>query len=72
MQQIRRSNRSVVTGICDPNKSQARHHRSLELDSNLKYLKIIFKIILKYISAMIFRNAEISLYIVCIGPVKGT
>ena len=50
MQQIGRLNPFVVTGICDPNKSRARHHRSLKGDSNLKYLKIIFKIILKYVS----------------------
>ena len=30
----------VVTGICDPNKSRARHHRSLKLGSKLKYLNI--------------------------------
>ena len=28
MQEIRISNTPVVTGICDPNKSRARHHRS--------------------------------------------
>ena len=28
MQDIRSSNPPVVTGICDPNKSQARPHRS--------------------------------------------
>ena len=27
MQEIRSSNPPVVTGICDPNKSRARHHR---------------------------------------------
>ena len=27
MQEIHSSNPPVVTGICDPNKSQARHHR---------------------------------------------
>ena len=58
MQKIRSSNPPVVTGICDPNKSQAQHHRSLKLDSKLKHLniellyfqekcqkKIIFKVI---------------------------
>ena len=34
MQEIRSSNRPVVTGICDSNKSQARHH------CNLQQLKI--------------------------------
>ena len=35
------SNPPVVTGtICDPNKSQARYHRSLKRDSKLKYLNI--------------------------------
>ena len=28
MQEIRSSNTPVVTGICDPSKSRARHHRS--------------------------------------------
>ena len=36
----------VVTRICDPNKSGARHHRSLKLGSKLKYLKD--KMIYKY------------------------
>ena len=30
----------VVTGICNPNKSRARHHHNLKLGSRLKYLKI--------------------------------
>ena len=34
------SSSPVVTAICDPNKSRARHHRSLKLGSKLKYLKI--------------------------------
>ena len=38
MQEIRSSNPPVVTGICDPNKSRARHRRSLKLSSKLKYL----------------------------------
>ena len=38
MQEILSSNPPVVTGICDPNKSRARHHRSLKLGSKLKYL----------------------------------
>ena len=28
----------MVTGICDPNISQTRHHHSLKLGSKLKYL----------------------------------
>ena len=39
MQEIRSSSPPVVTGICDPNKSRARHHRSLKLGSKL-YLNI--------------------------------
>ena len=39
MQEILSSNSPVVTEICDPNKSRARHHRSLKLASKLKYLK---------------------------------
>ena len=38
MQQIRSPNSLVATGICDPNKSPARHHRNLKLRSKLKYL----------------------------------
>ena len=30
MQEIRSSNPPVVTGIFDPNKSRARHHRNLK------------------------------------------
>ena len=30
MQEIRSSNPSVVTGVCDPNKSRARHHHNLK------------------------------------------
>ena len=40
MQEIRNSNPPVVTGICNPNKSRARHHRSLKLGSKLKYLNM--------------------------------
>ena len=42
MQEIRSSNPPVVTGICDPNKSRVRHHRSLKLGSKLKYLSILY------------------------------
>ena len=38
MHEIRSSNPPVVTGICDPNKSQARHHRSFKIGLKLKYL----------------------------------
>ena len=38
MQEIRSSSLLVVTSICDPNKSRARHHRSLKLGSKVKYL----------------------------------
>ena len=38
MQEIRSSNVPVVTRTSDPNKFQARDHRSMELDSKLKYL----------------------------------
>ena len=38
MQDIRSSNAAVVTGICDPNKSRARHHCSFKLGLKLKYL----------------------------------
>ena len=35
MQEIRNSNPPVVTGICDPNKSRAWHHRTHVLIPNL-------------------------------------
>ena len=38
MQEVHSSNPPVVTEICDPSKSRVRHHRSLKLDSKLKYL----------------------------------
>ena len=38
MKEMGSSNPPVVTGICGPNKSRARHHRSLKLGSKLKYL----------------------------------
>ena len=40
MQEICSSNPPVITGIYDPNKSRARHHRSLKLGSKLKYLNM--------------------------------
>ena len=39
-QDVYSSNPPVVTGICDPSKSWARHHHSLKLGSKLKYLNI--------------------------------
>ena len=40
LQEIRSSNPPVVTGICDPNKSRARHHRKVTifLAVHVKYL----------------------------------
>ena len=40
MQEICSSNPPVVTRICGPNKSRARHHRSFKLGWKLKYLII--------------------------------
>ena len=41
MQEIGSSNPAVVTGICDPNKSRARHHRSLKrASSKMEYLNV--------------------------------
>ena len=42
MQEIRSSNPPVVTGICDRNKSRARHYCSLKLGSKLNYLNKIY------------------------------
>ena len=55
MQEICSSNPLVITEIWDPNKSQARHHLSLKLGSELKYLNIIFHIE-KYTSMLDRRN----------------
>ena len=38
MEEILSLNPLVVTGICNPSKSRARHHRSMKLGSKLKYL----------------------------------
>ena len=35
----------MVTEICDPNKSGARHHRSFKLGSKLKYLKALLTLL---------------------------
>ena len=43
MQDIRSSNPPKVAGVCDPNKSRVRHHRSLKLGLKLKYLNIFIK-----------------------------
>ena len=44
MQEILSSSPPMVTVICDPNKSRARHHRSIKLGSKLNYLnkKVVF------------------------------
>ena len=41
MQENDSSNPPVVTGICDLNKSRARHRSSLKLGSRLKYLNLL-------------------------------
>ena len=41
MQEIHSSDFPVVTGIWDPNKSGARHHRIFKIGSKLKYLNEI-------------------------------
>ena len=43
MQEIGISNPPLVIGICDPNKSLARHRHSLKLCSKLKYLNKVQK-----------------------------
>ena len=43
MQEIRSSNPPVATGICDPNKSRARHHRKKNLiEIQKKEIKLTF------------------------------
>ena len=46
MQEISSSNSLLVTGICDPNKSQARHRRSLKLGLKLTYVNNPFSFLL--------------------------
>ena len=41
MQEIRSSNPPVVTGICDPSKSRARHHRSQSAKQELNDRNIV-------------------------------
>ena len=41
MQEIPISNPPVVFGSCEPNKYEARHHRSLKLGAKLKYVNIL-------------------------------
>ena len=41
MQEICSSNPPVVTEICDPNKSRARHNRTLR-NNNFKFCKVYF------------------------------
>ena len=57
MQDIRSSNLSAVTGICDPNKCRARHHRSLKLGSKLTYFN--FKIGVAIISRSEVESAKL-------------
>ena len=42
MQEIRSSNPPMVTEICDPSKSRARHHLSLKIGPKLKYLNFTY------------------------------
>ena len=66
MQEIRSSNPLVVTGVYDPNKSRARHHRSLKIGSKLKYLNIKFffffnmKLCLLTLSSAVISNMTIA------------
>ena len=53
MQEIRSSNPPVVTRICDPNKSRARHHRNF----------YIFRIFDRYISNVVSKNIFVCLFI---------
>ena len=54
MQEIHRSNSPVVNGVCDPNKSQARHYRKLTIviamiiqnSINKKFPKVGFSMII--------------------------
>ena len=61
MQQIGSSNPPMVTGICDPNKSRARHRRSLKVEipqqkssTEHKFVKISFKSLICFVSLILF------------------
>ena len=40
MQEIRSSNPPVVTGICDPSKSRARHYRNCDLTKRQQRVRL--------------------------------
>ena len=46
----------VVTGICDPSKSWARHHRSVKLGSKLKYLNYEYNKKVKFILNLMYQR----------------
>ena len=56
MQEIRSWNPPVVTEMCDPNKSGARHHRSFKLGSKLKYLKALLTLLVVLFVIVICRS----------------
>ena len=53
----------MVTGICDPNKSQARHHMSLKLGSKWKYLNIKNSSSNKLLRVLIVKNLNINKHV---------
>ena len=55
MQDIRSSDPPVVTGICDLNKSRARHHHNLKLGSKLRYLNSLVFAFKRYIFTIFIR-----------------
>ena len=65
MQEIRSSNPPVVTGIYDPNKSWARHHRSLKLGSKLKYLNKITEVVIALYKILMTENNTSDNYDYC-------
>ena len=55
MQEIHSSNPREVTGICDPNKFRAQHHRSLKLGSKLKYINYIIVLTVLFFIIFIYK-----------------
>ena len=57
MQDIRSSDPPVVTGICDLNKSRARHHHNLKLGLKLRYLNSLVFAFKGYIFTIFIRTS---------------
>ena len=65
MQEIRSSNPPAVTGIRDPNKSRARHLRSLMSDYLILYSPLLHYLMMHYLLHYLMLNCvNVALYYV--------